>query len=291
MNESFSAEILILLDDPTKARRLATMLDGPQVRVWLAAGEVPDAVRLDLILTDRLPSEAASREAGGPPERDSPGVIRIGVDGAADVHLPADVAPRELRLACRLLSEVVRLRRRERAHNRLRRQLAEEAQTDPLTSLPNRRAWEEALRQRADATWGEGRRLCLAILDLDLFKPINDAEGYAAGDDLLRAVGKGISESLRTDDFVARLGGDEFGLLLGVPDAAAARAAVDRVRGAIPSGLAKVGKPAVTASAGFHVAPRADSPALLPSPDAMFAAADSALRAAKRQGRDRTVGG
>jgi len=297
MSHSLAAEILILALHEATARRWASMLDAAESRTWLAAEDVPDPARLDLILTDRpavdLPrigvcqpgqfGEARTAAAG-------PGVIRVGSEGPADVCLPADVTQRELRLACRLLAEVVRLRRQSTARTEHNRRLAEEAMTDPLTGLPNRRAWDRAVQRWLDGSEGSSGRLCLAIIDLDRFKRINDTHGHAAGDDVLRAAGKVISGSLRESDFVARLGGDEFGLLLSVANEATARAVVDRVRSALPLGLARLGTHTVNASAGFCLPPSDSRGAPLPSPESLFIAADTALREAKSQGRDRTVG-
>ncbi|MFC1596789.1 GGDEF domain-containing protein [Planctomycetota bacterium] len=217
-------------------------------------------------------------------------MVRIGVEGPADVRLPADVSERELRLACRLLAEVVRLRRENHARTETHRRLAEEALTDPLTGLPNRRAWDGAIRRWIDTAAGSTRQICLAIIDLDHFKRVNDTHGHATGDDVLRAAGQVISDGLRQADFVARLGGDEFGLLLLVRDEATARAVLERVRGRLPSELAQRGRPPVTASAGFRLTPPGSPAAPLPSPESLFIAADAALRQAKHDGRDRTVG-
>ena len=294
MNQSPAAEILILADDEPTARRWAAILQGPQCPIWLSADDVPDSVQLDLILTDQNPSDQArvagpGRRRFGQADGGEPGVIRVGVEGPADVQLPTDVTERELRLACRLLAQVVRLRRKDRTRRRMHRRLALEALTDPVTGLPNRRAWDQTLQERLTATQSGPGRLCLAVIDLDHFKRVNDTHGHAAGDAVLRAAGKVLSGGLREDDFVARLGGDEFGLLLSVPDEATARAVVDRVRGSLPSGLGRAGTPVVTASAGFHLPPDSHDPTALPCPALLFNAADTALREAKRQGRDRTV--
>ena len=133
-------------------------------------------------------------------------------------------------------------------------------------------------------------RLCLAVIDLDHFKRVNDVHGHAVGDEVLRQAGQVISGGLREDDFVARLGGDEFGLLFSVPDEPTARAVVDRVRRGLPSGLARAGAEVVTGSAGFELTTAGATSPALPSPDRLFQAADTALREAKRQGRNRTVG-
>jgi diguanylate cyclase (GGDEF)-like protein len=163
--------------------------------------------------------------------------------------------------------------------------LAEEAATDPLTELPNRRAWEAMLAERVVAL-PSGGRLCVAIVDLDRFKPVNDTHGHTVGDDVLRTAGHALREGLRPDDFVARLGGDEFALLLAVPDASTAQAVVDRVRKRVAAALSDAALPVVTASAGWQVL---EVPGESSTPEATMAAADASLREAKQQGRDRTV--
>jgi diguanylate cyclase (GGDEF)-like protein len=89
----------------------------------------------------------------------------------------------------------------------------EQARTDELTGLPNRRA----LLERTTATLadtGPGRPAALLLLDLDGFKEVNDSLGHHAGDDLLRQVGPRLRQATRGGDVLARLGGDEFALLL-----------------------------------------------------------------------------
>jgi diguanylate cyclase (GGDEF)-like protein len=203
---------------------------------------------------------------------------------AADVVLPVDCTDDELCRACRLLAEVVRLRRREREAARVERELTEAAMTDSLTGLANRRAWDQQLtRWLADAS--EDRRFCLATLDLDRFKQVNDTHGHAVGDRLLQITGRAMRESLRHDDFVARLGGDEFGLLLWVPSEDVAAVIVERVRRRIAVAAVEGGLPAVTASAGFAIGDEASDASGVES---LYDAADHALIAAKQSGRDRT---
>lgn len=99
------------------------------------------------------------------------------------------------------------------------RQLKLQAQTDPLTKLFNRRAFTEKLEQLYQQRKYD---LCLAILDIDFFKKINDTFGHQAGDVVLIQVANIIQDTIRTDDMVARLGGEEFGIQLNLqsqPDA------------------------------------------------------------------------
>src|SRR5690606_16816905 len=95
-------------------------------------------------------------------------------------------------------------------------QLAYQASHDPLTGLPNRRAGDQALAaalQQADASHGP---LCVAIVDVDRFKHVNDRHGHQAGDRVLAQVGLQLQASLRGPGLsVARLGGEEFLVVLG----------------------------------------------------------------------------
>ena len=216
MNEPPPTKILILGCPAETARRWTRALEAAGVEIRCQA--TPD-YRPELIVTDL--ADIPASEAG------DPGVVRVGTDGPGDVRLPADCTDRELCLACRLLAQIVRLRRRAIQSAEIHRELSAQAMTDPLTGLPNRRAWDAALPERL-ALAGRRSQLCLAILDLDHFKQINDSHGHAIGDEVLRATGVAINDNLRQDDFVARLGGDEFGLLLWVPDEEVAAAVVER---------------------------------------------------------------
>jgi diguanylate cyclase (GGDEF)-like protein len=88
------------------------------------------------------------------------------------------------------------------------------AQIDSLTGLPNRAAFEAQLEAVCEVNIGQPHRFGLLFLDLDDFKDINDSYGHAMGDEVLRATGHSLRESLRDSDVVARLGGDEFVVLL-----------------------------------------------------------------------------
>jgi len=292
MPDHATSNVLILACDAAAASRWAEALAGREVEICLDPNVPPEPGQLELILTDADATPPDAETLGRWPlaaiHKSMVGVIRIGGEGHADARLPVDATQREIDLACRLVTQIVRLRRslRSRAENESR--LAQEVLLDPLTGLPNRRAWDESLTERLRNPPNEGIRLCVAVFDLDHFKVVNDASGHPAGDAVLRAAGEAIRDGLRHGDFVSRLGGDEFGLLLWVPDCEAAAAVVDRVRRQVPERLKQSGSPVVTASAGYWLA--SDSPAPLPSPDAAFELADSALREAKREGRDRTCG-
>lgn len=86
------------------------------------------------------------------------------------------------------------------------------ARHDPLTGLPNRRFFEEALAERLQTLDG-AEMLAVVLLDLDGFKPINDAHGHAVGDEALRNFASRVAAILRPGSFLARLGGDEFAII------------------------------------------------------------------------------
>jgi diguanylate cyclase (GGDEF)-like protein len=148
--------------------------------------------------------------------------------------------------------------------------LADAAQTDPLTGLPNRRAWDAQVKRAS----GDGSRLVVAMIDFDHFKTFNDTYGHPAGDRLLKATAAAWRDQLRGDDLLARLGGEEFGLLLRDCDAAVAAEVTERLRTSVSDNW--------TCSAGIAVGEPGESP------DAVIARADRALYEAKAGGRDRT---
>jgi len=101
--------------------------------------------------------------------------------------------------------------------------LHQEARTDPLTGLLNRRAFYERAEEEIGRVRRSGAPLVLAYLDVDDFKGVNDRFGHETGDRVLVALARALSRSVRSADVIARLGGDEFAVLF--PDAEPAAAA------------------------------------------------------------------
>lgn len=120
---------------------------------------------------------------------------------------------------------------------RLRIRAVEEALTDPLTGVGNRRAWEVAIDQEERRCRRYGHEACVLVIDLDGLKHCNDTHGHAAGDALIIRSTQVLSELARDVDSVARLGGDEFGVLMAETDRLGGEQLQHRVAGAFASEL------------------------------------------------------
>ena len=120
-----------------------------------------------------------------------------------------------------------------RTHDHRRRELSELSRTDPLTGCLNRRGIEDLLEAELNRSQRTGEPLALVILDLDHFKEVNDREGHAAGDELLRWVVQTTHEPLRAMDSLGRLGGDEFAVVLPGASDAEARGVAERITKAL----------------------------------------------------------
>lgn len=163
----------------------------------------------------------------------------------------------------------------------LQKQLLELSHTDPLTSLRNRRAFDERLGESFEHARRYDRPLSLAIVDVDHFKSINDRHGHDVGDAVLRSVAKTIGGRTRHADFAARVGGEEFAILL--PETALFEALQfgEKLRASIAAEL--VAGQHVTVSIGIANFPHSS----VPGTAELFRAADQALLRAKANGRNR----
>ncbi len=162
------------------------------------------------------------------------------------------------------------------AHRDALQRLAVQATTDPLTGLPNRRAWDELVARELSGAARRRRPVTLALLDMDRFKHFNDTRGHTAGDALLGEFASAARAVLRDGDVLARWGGEEFAVLLpDCPSDGFAESILDRIRGAVPAGQ--------SCSVGYASWDGAESA------DDLIQRADRALYRAKAMGRDRAV--
>jgi diguanylate cyclase (GGDEF)-like protein len=168
----------------------------------------------------------------------------------------------------------------------LHAKVAESALRDPLTGLLNRRFFDEAVESAYANARRAGNELSLIVLDLDRFSAVNNEYGHAVGDAVLRRVAKAIRGATREGDVLVRYGGEEFVVIAPATDGDGAVAAAERIRAAVAASGAELvdGRDVqLTVSAGVA--------SLVDETDGrgLFRAADSALLAAKRAGRDRVT--
>jgi diguanylate cyclase (GGDEF)-like protein len=109
----------------------------------------------------------------------------------------------------------------------------QEARSDVLTGLPNRRAWDHAIDAESARMVRHGHAAVVLVIDLDGLKEVNDSEGHLAGDLLLRRTARAIEVVVREEDVVARIGGDEFAVLLVEADESSVDGLVSRLRTAL----------------------------------------------------------
>ncbi|MBA3797606.1 MAG: GGDEF domain-containing protein [Geodermatophilaceae bacterium] len=146
------------------------------------------------------------------------------------------------------------------------------AHTDALTGVANRRAFDVRMAELGASATGE---VALIVVDVDLLKAVNDADGHEAGDRVLKAVAVSLTSQVRSGDLVARVGGDEFVAVLEGMDRAGAGEVAARMVEAVSAALGST----VTVSVGIATGPPSEAePSLL-------RAADRAMYAAKRSSR------
>ncbi|HEX6097017.1 MAG TPA: diguanylate cyclase [Thermoanaerobaculia bacterium] len=163
----------------------------------------------------------------------------------------------------------------------LQKQLLELSRRDSLTSLHNRRSFDERFEDAFEQARRYHRPLALAVIDIDHFKRINDRSGHDHGDSVLRAVAQRIAAGTRQSDFAARLGGEEFAIVL--PETALFEALQfgEKLRASIAA--EPVVDENVTVSIGIASVPHSH----VTNPSELFRAADQALYRAKENGRNR----
>ena len=179
--------------------------------------------------------------------------------------------------------DITERRRAEEELRTLTAVMTERAVRDPLTGLANRVLFEERLRSVLARDGRTGDTTGLLFLDLDGFKAVNDEQGHAVGDAVLRAVAGRLKAAVRPSDTAARLGGDEFVVIVESTEAAGLDALVTRLAGSLSDAF-RIGEVdlqvGVSIGTALSVAGRTD-------PAALVAQADRSMYEAKRAGRGR----
>jgi diguanylate cyclase (GGDEF)-like protein len=167
-------------------------------------------------------------------------------------------------------------------------ELSEQAETDALTGLPNRRTLDARLAEEFDRARRYGTHLSFVLVDVDNFKNVNDQFGHQFGDDVLRSVSPVLAGSLRALDMAGRFGGEEFALILPGTPLAGGRRVAEQIRKTLSKvsfGDDERGIIGVTASFGVAEFPECSSI------EELVERADKALYQAKHAGKNRVVAG
>ncbi|MGN6705687.1 MAG: GGDEF domain-containing response regulator [Rhodanobacter sp.] len=165
------------------------------------------------------------------------------------------------------------------------RKLQHYALIDQLTGLQNRRAGMESLAQAWSMAERSGESVTMMMIDIDRFKEVNDTHGHAVGDQVLLEVARTIRRSARKEDAVCRMGGEEFLVICRNADLSSSLHAAERLRKAVASLQVSVEDQQLGVTISIGLAAREDGMA---DPGALVNAADKALYAAKKKGRNRT---
>ncbi len=160
--------------------------------------------------------------------------------------------------------------------------LREQAITDPLTGLYNRRFLQDYLPRELARARRRGAPVAMLMIDLDQFKLVNDISGHAAGDLVLARIGALLKRHIRTSDIACRYGGEEFVLVLPETPLDTAQSKAEQIRASVECDRDVL--LGVTASLGVALFPDHAS-----DPDALTRAADHAMYEAKARGRNRVV--
>lgn len=159
------------------------------------------------------------------------------------------------------------------------------ASTDTLTQLANRRTLQHGLARALAQAQRAGSPLCLALLDVDFFKRVNDSYGHDAGDDVLRHVAGIMKNAARGGDLVARFGGEEFVILMQDCTSPHAQTACERIRKALEASPCVTSTVSIQVTASLGIAQWQEGM----NDRQLLEAADSALYRAKQAGRNRVV--
>ena len=216
--------------------------------------------------------------------------LAVGLVPIAILMLTSGIAPEMAAGTSLVVATVFLLRMVVQQHGQLvdllqlQRQMRELAHSDPLTALPNRRAFDLRLAEEVAGARQENG-FAIALLDLDGFKPVNDRHGHAVGDQLLCEIAVRLRRACGKDAMVARQGGDEFAILVPAGSPLLRTSLADHILSALAAPYHIAGQPIrVGASIGVATWPESAT-----SERKLFEAADRALYAAKAVDRTQTA--
>jgi two-component system, cell cycle response regulator len=293
-----ASRIALLEDDPSLARLIDLALSKKGYTIstaaTLAEARETFGVSWDLLICDRrLPDgdglelcEEAKEHTGArfryvivlSGDDDESSKLQ-GFDRGADDYMSKPFSVPELIARVRAGLRIVELQKALIASNQ---RLEKLSRTDELTSLANRRHFQEEFCRAYEHAERYGRPLSLAMIDVDHFKTINDEHGHETGDLVLERVAAVLRENVRSSDFVARIGGEEFAMILPETQLHEAVVVSEKIRRAIAEQNAD-DTPRATVSVGVSSLPHSH----FISRREMLRSSDLALYRAKERGRDR----
>lgn len=295
--------ILIAEDDFTSRSMLAAVLkkfgfepvetaDGSRAWEALQQPDAPRLVILDWMMPNMDGMEVLRRVRALPGDR-PPYIIMLtaktekseiiaGLDAGANDYLIKPFDPGELRARIEVGRRMVEM---QEALVKSREALAHQANHDPLTGLPNRRAILDRLHNELARAARHGDRLSIGMCDIDHFKSVNDTYGHQTGDDVLCGLAKSLTRCCREYDAVGRMGGEEFLIITPMKPDTVAAPQFDRICSSVAGTRisTRSGPLSITLSIGAAISADGDTV------DQLLGIADAALYRAKAEGRNRVV--
>ncbi len=301
--DTTGAKVLVVDDSVADGRVIDTTLSGeydvtviadPNQAIDAGRGETFDLIIVSLLLRDtdglRLCSSLRTIEETRQAsilvliEENQTEQLVKALDIGVNDYLAKPIDRNEL--MARALTQVQRKRYQDRLRDNYQMSMAM-AVTDGLTGLHNRRYMESHLGNLVRRAVEGGRPVAIVILDIDLFKNVNDTYGHDVGDEVLKQFSVRIQQNVRGIDLAARYGGEEFIIVMPDTDLAVAQAVAERLRKFIADEpftvSTDVGQLDVTVSLGVTASGPGDTP------ETMIKRSDDALYRAKHDGRNRVV--
>lgn len=293
-------KVLVADDSPTSRLLLDKVLtswgyqvvtaeDGARALAMLSAPDGPNLAVLDWMMPELDGVDVCRALRKLPGERrpylilltakDSKEDVATGLDAGADDYLSKPFAPEELRARLGVGRRFVQLYDELMA---AQRELERQARTDPLTGILNRGAIVRELEVEIERLRRERGSLCVAMLDIDHFKRVNDTYGHSAGDLVLKEFVRRVETIVRPYDRVGRFGGEEFLLLMPGTFASEALAVCERIRAAVCEAPVETDDAPIPITVSIGVAGYRGQPV-----NTLLTQADAALYRAKEQGRNR----